>query len=112
MNKQETCYILNNAKIQGIPDFQLSEDDVVESYMADKLLNTTGTIEINCDPFNSTTTSNYFRDLENKVLMIEKISGYTIDELYAMFLKGYTLKPPICEEFSKLKIEDSDEEDQ
>ena len=49
MNKQETCYILNNAKIQGIPDFQLSEDDIVESYMADKLLNTTGTIEINCD---------------------------------------------------------------
>ena len=36
----------------------------------------------------------YISDMEQSVISIKQVSGYTLEQILEMFLKGYTLKAP------------------
>ena len=38
--------------------------------------------------------TSYIKDIEEKITRLEKVAGYSFDEILSRFLQGYTLKMP------------------
>lgn len=47
------------------------------------------------DWLNATSLSDEYKKLDRLATEIEKVSGYSLEQLLELFMSGYTLKPPV-----------------